>query len=101
MAMKSLSHRASQSASQAVQQSATQIANSIREVYEKWDFHAFDGPWEYEETEWESPTVLLVKGSMEMESDSGLVLRVPFSCRIEFGQHSLEMDNVKPSGLVV
>ena len=72
---------------------------SIQEVYEKLGFRILEGYSEFEET-WESPTVLVLTGSTEMENDNGLVLKTPLSCRIEFGRHFLDIGNVRPTPLV-
>jgi hypothetical protein len=71
--------------------------DSIQSIWERLGFHAWEGSNDFTET-WESPTVLILKGTMEMASSSGLLLKVPFSCRIEFGEYSLEIENVKVTG---
>ena len=70
----------------------------IQLIYERLGLRALEGFNQIEE-EWTSPTTLLLTGTMEMESESGIVLKVPFSCPIEFGAYSLDIGNMKTSGL--
>lgn len=70
---------------------------AIQSIYEKMGFRALEGWSEFEE-EWESPTVLVLTGTMEMWGSNGSVLKAPCSCRIEFGKYSLEIGNMKPTG---
>jgi hypothetical protein len=72
----------------------------IQSIYERLGLRALEGFNQIEE-EWTSPTTLLLTGTMEMEADGGIVLKVPFSCPIEFGEYSLEIGNMKVSGLTV
>jgi len=73
---------------------------TIQQIYEKLGFRAWEGGADLEE-EWESSNVLLQFGTMEMTGKDGVVLRAPITCRIEFGEHSLEIGNMKPTGIVV
>jgi hypothetical protein len=76
--------------------------SSIQELYEKLDLHVFEDSWAYEEVEWESPTVLIVAATMEMEAGNGLVVKATVPrIRIEFGDYSLETGNLRPNSLVV
>jgi hypothetical protein len=79
-----------------------QASSSIQELYEKLDLHVFEDSWAYEEVEWESPTVLIVAITMDMEARNGLVVKATIPrVRIEFGDYSLETGNVRPDSLVV
>jgi hypothetical protein len=72
--------------------------DALQSIYERLRLRGWEGSNEFEE-EWVSPTTLLLTGMMKMEADSGMVLMVPFSCPIEFGEHSLEIGNMKVTGL--
>jgi hypothetical protein len=81
-----------------VEQEATARSKpSIQSLFEQLGFRAWEGSSDFTET-WESPTVLIQTGTMESSTSTGIFLTVPFSCRIDFGEPSLKIDDVEVTG---
>jgi len=74
------------------------VKNSIQALYERLGLRVWEGSSKFEE-EWVSPTTLLLTGTMEMEATNGVVLKVPFSCPINFEEYSIEIGNLEATSL--
>ena len=97
MARPNVAQSAIQSARRSANSVTTQIKDTIRALFEKMGFQINEGVWSYQE-EWLSETTVLLEGEMELEADSGLLLKVRFSGPIEFGEYSLEIGDMKVTG---
>jgi len=74
--------------------------STVQELCEKLGFQTWDGGFDIEEEEWESPNVLRQTITMEMGNGTGTLLVVPVTCRLEFGESRLDIRLLKPTGKV-